>query len=58
MKKIFYTVLLIANAVVLLGQLWPESAPPFAREVNLGTLAANLLVFALLLSGSGGKKKG
>lgn len=58
MKKMFYMLLLIANAVVLLGQLWPEMAPPFAREVNLATLSANLLVFALLLRGSGGKKKG
>lgn len=35
--------LLILNAVVLLGQLWPEGAPPFARTVNVLFLAANLL---------------
>lgn len=36
-------VLMILNAVVLLGQLWPEGAPPFARVVNVIFLAANLL---------------
>jgi hypothetical protein len=35
-------VLLLLNAVVLLGQLWPEGAPPFARAVNVAFLVANL----------------
>jgi hypothetical protein len=41
--------LLILNAVVLLGQLWPEGAPPFARTVNVAFLTINLgfLIFAL-----------
>ena len=41
--------LLILNAVVLLGQLWPEGAPPFARTVNVAFLTINLgvLLFAL-----------
>ena len=30
--------LIIVNLVVLLGQLWPEGAPPFARAVNIGFL--------------------
>ena len=27
--------LIVLNVVVLLGQLWPEGAPPFARVVNI-----------------------
>lgn len=42
-------VLLLLNAVVLLGQIWPEGAPPFARSVNIAFLVATLLVFALAL---------
>jgi len=42
-------VLLILNAIVLLGQLWPEGAPPFARAVNILFLVASLVVFALLV---------
>lgn len=38
--------LLILNAVVLLGQLWPEGAPPFARTVNIIFLALSLVVLA------------
>lgn len=34
-------ILLIFNLVVLLGQLWPEGAPPFARWVNIFFLFAN-----------------
>jgi hypothetical protein len=41
--------LLLVNAVVLLGQIWPEGAPPFARVVNIAFLIATLGVFALLL---------
>ena len=35
--------LLVLNAIVLLGQLWPEGAPPFARAVNIAFLVANLV---------------
>jgi hypothetical protein len=56
MKKPLYIILLIANALVLLGVLWPQAVPPFAHTVNVATLAANLVVFALLLSGSSRKK--
>ena len=41
--------LILLNAVVLLGQLWPEGAPPFARVVNVGFLALSLVVFCTLL---------
>jgi hypothetical protein len=46
MRRIVLIVLLVLNAVVLLGQLWPEGAPPFARTVNIGFLAA-VLVYLL-----------
>jgi hypothetical protein len=49
MKKVLFVLLLLANAVVLLGQLWPEHAPPFAPNVNVATLVANLLVFGWML---------
>jgi hypothetical protein len=55
MKKVLLVVLVLANVVVLLGQLWPEHAPPFAHTVNVATLAANVLVFALQLRGAAKK---
>lgn len=39
--------LLVLNAIVLLGMLWPEGAPPFARIVNIVTIAGTIV---LLLS--------
>ncbi len=42
-------VLLVIGAVVLLGQIWPEGAPPFARAVNIVFVATTLAVFAALL---------
>ncbi len=42
-------VLLVVGAVVLLGQIWPEGAPPFARIVNIAFVATTLAVFAALL---------
>jgi hypothetical protein len=47
-KKIT-AVLFGLNIPVLLGQLWPEGAPPFARAVNIVFLSATLVVFALML---------
>ena len=38
-------VLVILNCVVLLGQLWPEGAPPFARAVNILFLLLSLFYF-------------
>ena len=44
-KKSILIIALILNAIVLLGQLWPEGAPPFARIINIGTLLLNLIIF-------------
>ncbi len=41
--------LILVNLVVLLGQIWPEGAPPFARVVNIGFLVATLLCFSAAL---------
>lgn len=45
--------LIVVNAVVLLGQLWPAGAPPFARVVNIGFLVASLGYFLFALRGRG-----
>ena len=34
------------NGVLLLGQVWPEGAPPFARSANIAFACANLAYFA------------
>lgn len=52
MKKIILIVLLILNAVVLLGQLWPEGAPPFASKVNIVFLVASFMFFLFTLLNS------
>ncbi|MCF6132946.1 hypothetical protein [Flavobacterium wongokense] len=44
-KKTLLIVLTILNFVVLLGQLWPEEAPPFASTVNILFLVFSLLFF-------------
>jgi hypothetical protein len=49
MKRIFIIVLIILNAVVLLGQIWPEWAPPFARIVNILFLVLSFGYFVLSL---------
>jgi hypothetical protein len=41
--------LLVLNAVVLMGQIWPEGAPPFARTANIVFVLANLAAFGYLL---------
>lgn len=43
-------VLIILNAVVLLGQIWPAGAPPFARAVNILFLTLSMAVFCILLT--------
>lgn len=45
----YLIVLLVANSMVLLGQLWPEGAPPFARWVDIGFLIASWITLAVLL---------
>ncbi len=52
MKKTLLIVLLVLNLVVLLGQLWPEGAPPFARTVNVVFLCASLVFYAYTLINS------
>ena len=47
--KTLITILIILNIVVLLGQLWPEGAPPFASTVNIVFLILSLLFFISLL---------
>lgn len=49
LTKTFLIVLLLLNSMVLLGQLWPEGAPPFARTANIVTLVLNLVFFMSLL---------
>lgn len=50
-------VLLLVNCVVLLGQIWPEGAPPFARGVNIAFLVATLVFFAreIVITTGGGQ---
>lgn len=39
-------ILIGVNLVVLLGQVWPEGAPPFARGVNIAFLVASALTLS------------
>lgn len=52
MKRIFIIVLLVLNLVVLLGQLWPAGAPPFARTVNIIFLVGVMLYLLVGLRGA------
>jgi len=47
-KKPILILIVVLNCIVLLGQLWPEGAPPFARIVNIVTLVLNLIVLLTL----------
>ena len=49
MKKAALILLILLNCIVLLGQIWPEGAPPFARIVNLIFLMLSLAFFVLAL---------
>jgi hypothetical protein len=49
MNKNTLYLLVVLNIIVLLGQLWPEGAPPFARIVNIITLFCNVAVFGAFL---------
>lgn len=49
MPRWFLIALLVVNALVLLGQIWPQVAPPFARTVNLAFLVTTLALFAWML---------
>ena len=46
MKRLVIIVLLVLNLIVLLGQIWPEGAPPFARFVNIAFLVGTLFFLA------------
>lgn len=48
-SRLVLGVLTLLNAVVLLGQIWPEGAPPFARGVNVAFLVLSLLYFVAAL---------
>lgn len=48
-NKAFLIILFILNSVVLLGQLWPAGAPPFANYVNIVTLLINLVFIINIL---------
>jgi hypothetical protein len=47
--KTTYGILILLHALVLLGQIWPEGAPPFARWVNIITLIVNISLLASFL---------
>ncbi len=47
--NILLTILLIFNLMVLLGQLWPDGAPPFARIMNVVTLTADVILMLILI---------
>lgn len=48
-NKVILIVLIVLNLVVLLGQLWPEGAPPFAHIVNILFLVLSLGFFVSVL---------
>ena len=50
--KAFAVLLIVLNGVVLLGQLWPEGAPPFARAANIVFLILNLVFVVAYLRGA------
>ncbi|NQX96744.1 MAG: hypothetical protein HRT73_02545 [Flavobacteriales bacterium] len=43
MKKVITLILILLNIMVLLGQIWPEGAPPFAKIVNITFLVGSLM---------------
>lgn len=47
--------LIVVNVMVLLGQVWPAGAPPFARVVNIGFLIASLGYFLRAITDSGSR---
>ncbi|HEY3385296.1 MAG TPA: hypothetical protein VGK46_02230 [Saprospiraceae bacterium] len=51
-KRMFILILLILNAVVLLGQIWPEGTPSFAKPVNIITLGLNVSFLLTMIKGS------
>lgn len=52
MKRVLLVILIVFNTVVLLGQLWPEGAPPFARTINIIFLVGTLVYLVWNLRGA------
>jgi len=52
-KRTFILVLLVLNAIVLLGQIWPEGAPSFANITNIITLGLNISFLLYLIKSQG-----
>ena len=48
-QKYILPVLILLNTIVLIGQLYPAGAPPFARIVNIVFLVGSLLFFVVLI---------
>lgn len=48
-RKSILSILLVLNVLVLVGQLWPEGAPPFARIINIITLIVDIVVLSSYL---------
>lgn len=52
MKKvnvIILVILIMLNIVVLMGQIMPENAPPFANVINIIFLASSFLYFTVTI---------
>jgi hypothetical membrane protein len=47
-RKPFLIILIILNSVVLMGQIYPEGVPPFARIVNIIFLVSSLIYFIMM----------
>lgn len=52
-QRALLMLLVMLNAVVLLGQVWPAGAPPFARAVNIVFLVMSLGYFLAALRKGG-----
>ena len=48
-KKLALIILVILNFLVLLGQICPDGAPPFAQTVNYIFLIFSILYFSISL---------
>jgi len=48
-RTIILIILIVLSAMVLLGQIWPEGASPFAGIVNITFLSFSMLYFILAL---------
>ncbi len=49
LKNVLLIILIILNSMVLLGQIYPEGVPPFAKYVNVGFLVLSLIYFLVQL---------